>query len=364
MTGVCRLEIPRLKIKTSVPYRNEHPLGVIRTDLLVNKLKHLRGLIADERAVLNKNLRYHHEQSRGNALAGYVRDYKSQVLLIDKEEIVEVTADFLCGLHGGEDVEFFSVRKSREDTRQRLRLDLGGHGKLGVEPLLLLLLALILLGLDLDYDVAKVCRGDDRHQDDELNVLNDKLNSDGTQGREKIYPQRGEQPLVELGSVPGQQENVLHEHQDMHDIRHRISPASLVEVKLVKEVIEVRELRDDKTYHVRHEQSQEDVIHYPPELPRLRDEQDQQRQHIYHEARYEELKESYRADAVNICRFGMSLHQHAEEMHHQIDVYKRKEDLEILLNFLTDMYAGAHMNKTHAAYSDTGSNKKYIYEIT
>ena len=113
-----------------------------------------------------------------------------------------------------------------------------------------------------------------------------------------------------------------------------------------------------------HQKRKEYHVYYPSEFPRLCDKYDQQREHIYHEARYEELQKSHRTDAVNICRFGMSLHQHAEEMHHQIDIYKRKEQLEILLNFLTNMYAGAHMNKTHAAYSDTGSNKEYIDEIT
>ena len=67
-----------------------------------------------------------------------------------------------------------------------------------------------------------------------------------------------------------------------------------------------------------HQKRKEYHVYYPSEFPRLCDKYDQQREHIYHEARYEELKESYRADAVNICRFGMSLHQHAEEMHHQM----------------------------------------------
>ena len=113
-----------------------------------------------------------------------------------------------------------------------------------------------------------------------------------------------------------------------------------------------------------YEQRQKDYIHYPAELSRLRDEQDQQREHIYHEARHQELDESHCADTVNKKRFRMTFHQHSEEMHRQIYIYESKENLKVLLRFLTDMHTGTDMNKTHAAYSDTGSNEYDIYQIT
>ena len=57
------------------------------------------------------------------------------MVLVQHEEIIEVSADLLGRLHGRIDVKLGPVREGREDPRQHVRLDLGRNIELRADPL-------------------------------------------------------------------------------------------------------------------------------------------------------------------------------------------------------------------------------------
>ena len=59
------------------------------------------------------------------------------MILINKEEIVEVAADLSGRIHHSVNVELSALRESRENTGQHALLDLVGHVQLRADPLLL-----------------------------------------------------------------------------------------------------------------------------------------------------------------------------------------------------------------------------------
>ena len=73
--------------------------------------------------ILDQRLGNDHEHGRRNALAGNIGDHHGQMVLVDHEEIIEVTADFLGRGHRGIDIEIIPIRKGREDVWQHVGLD-------------------------------------------------------------------------------------------------------------------------------------------------------------------------------------------------------------------------------------------------
>ena len=53
------------------------------------------------------------------------------MIIIDKEEVIEIAADFLGRIHRGVKIEFIPIRESREVVRQSILLNAGRQGKLG-----------------------------------------------------------------------------------------------------------------------------------------------------------------------------------------------------------------------------------------
>ena len=91
--------------------------------------------------------------------------------IIDKEEIVEVTAYFFRGVHGRIDIEIITFRECREDIGKCLSLDPGSHSELGIKSLLLLLLILISLGLDTDDNKIEISGSDYRDSRDIIGTV-------------------------------------------------------------------------------------------------------------------------------------------------------------------------------------------------
>ena len=74
-----------------------------------------------------KGATHSHKQRRRDTLAANVTDDQSDVVIIDAEEVVEVTADILCRLHRGIDIQLVTdIREGRENTRQDKLLNLVG----------------------------------------------------------------------------------------------------------------------------------------------------------------------------------------------------------------------------------------------
>ncbi len=101
------------------PHRHEHLRSVVLAQLGIGRGQDLRRGAAQARPVIDDVLGRHHEQRRGHALVGHVRDDQDQVVVIHHEEIVEITADLLGRFHAGIEVEFRAIREGRELPGQR-----------------------------------------------------------------------------------------------------------------------------------------------------------------------------------------------------------------------------------------------------
>ena len=84
----------------------------------------------------------HHEEGRRDALAADVGDEEDDAVLAGEEEVVEVAADVARGVHAGVEVHPLLRREGREDARDGVALDGGGHrhfpgaagAQLGADP--------------------------------------------------------------------------------------------------------------------------------------------------------------------------------------------------------------------------------------
>ena len=70
--------------------------------------------------VFDEGLGDHHEEGGGDALAGDVGDDHGQVVVVHQEEVVEVAAHLLGGVHGGVDIELLPVGEGGEDPGQHV----------------------------------------------------------------------------------------------------------------------------------------------------------------------------------------------------------------------------------------------------
>ena len=134
---VCRREFSGADLQDSDPDRDEHLHSVVGTQRLVRLCQDLARVPAEHRAALDYDLRDHHEQRRGDSLAADIRDHHAQMILINKEEIVEIAADLPGRIHHSVDIERAALRQSRENAGQHALLDLVGHVQFRADPLLL-----------------------------------------------------------------------------------------------------------------------------------------------------------------------------------------------------------------------------------
>ena len=81
--------------------------------------------------VLDQSLGDHHEHGCRYALAGNIGDHDREMIVVDHEEIVEVTADFLGRGHCRIDIKVLAFREGREDVWQHVCLYRRSQSKLG-----------------------------------------------------------------------------------------------------------------------------------------------------------------------------------------------------------------------------------------
>src|SRR5229473_3638875 len=77
-----------------------------------------------------RSLKTGHEKSRGNSLAGNVRDRNGDMRGAQLNEVIVVAADGPCGLADGFD---FNAGNGRQSAREKLVLDLAGDSNFVLE---------------------------------------------------------------------------------------------------------------------------------------------------------------------------------------------------------------------------------------
>ena len=130
VAGVGGGEFAGGDLQDAEPDGHEHLLAVVGADGGVDVRQDLGGGLAGQGVVRQKDLGGHHEERCGDAFAGYVGHDQAQMVVIHKEEVVEITADSPGRVHAGVDLKFGPVRKCRESIRKHVRLDPGGEGQL------------------------------------------------------------------------------------------------------------------------------------------------------------------------------------------------------------------------------------------
>ena len=153
VTGVRAGKLARRKLQHAEPHRDEHGLAVHRADCLVRRLEHARGAVEALGGILGDDHRGHHEQGRWDALAAHIGNHERKMVMVDEEEIVEVAADLLGGIHAREELELGALGEGRKDVGQHVGLDARREVELGADAL-----AIGRDGLDLAHVIVDLVR--------------------------------------------------------------------------------------------------------------------------------------------------------------------------------------------------------------
>ena len=137
MTRVGSHSVACLQVDDGQPDRYEQACLVALAELCVDISENLCRCAALQRPVLDEGLGNDHEQCSGNSLARDICHDQGNVAVIHHEEVVEVSPYFLCGNHGGVQVELLGVGIRRENPRQHVGLDLCSDIELCADALLL-----------------------------------------------------------------------------------------------------------------------------------------------------------------------------------------------------------------------------------
>ena len=136
MAGIGSLEAAGGQFQNSQPDGHKHLRIIAGADILIGSGQDLTRIITEYGNTLQDDLGSHHEQRRRHTLAGNIGDHQAQMIIINQEVIIEVTADFLGRIHGSIDIEVRPVRESREVMRQHALLNILRQGQLGSDSLL------------------------------------------------------------------------------------------------------------------------------------------------------------------------------------------------------------------------------------
>ena len=124
-------------LQNTRPDRHEHILLITGADGFVGLDQNISGALSQHGAALEDDLGNHHEQGRRYTLAADIRHDHTQVVGVDQEEIIEITADFSGRFHRRVNIKFPAPRERREYVGQHTVLDPVGHLQLCADPFLL-----------------------------------------------------------------------------------------------------------------------------------------------------------------------------------------------------------------------------------
>ena len=146
MAGVAVADLSRLQVVDGIEDGHEHAVDRIGRQQVVGvgdafgRADPLQALRTDDGAADG------HEQRGGYALAADVGNDEGYAVVVDAEEVVEVAADILCGLHRGVDVDLVAILgEGREHLGQDVLLDVAGRGQVFLQRLQLCVLLLRLV---------------------------------------------------------------------------------------------------------------------------------------------------------------------------------------------------------------------------
>ena len=135
VAGVGRRDPARRNIQDPQPDRDEHLLLVVGADRRIGACENIGKRFARHNIVGQDDPGGHHKEGGRDPLAGDIRDHQAEVVLVDQEEVIKVSADLLGRMHGGKNIKGIVFRKGRELAGQHVRLDPGRQRELRPDPL-------------------------------------------------------------------------------------------------------------------------------------------------------------------------------------------------------------------------------------
>ena len=136
MSCIGRGQLPGGNLQNPEPDCDKHFLAVVRTDDLIDGFQHLSRAFSVHDSVFHNDFGNRHKQGAGDAFSGNIGDDKTEVVIVDQEEIVKITAHFLCGIHQRIEIELFPLRERRKHIRKHGCLNTGRKGELCSDLLL------------------------------------------------------------------------------------------------------------------------------------------------------------------------------------------------------------------------------------
>ena len=117
------------------PDGNKKILVVSFADLLIDVMQNLCRAAAQQRTVFYQRFGYYHEQRCRNPFAGDICHNQGQMILIHKEEVVEISPNLFGRIHGSVNIAVSPVRECGKSARQHIRLDFFRNVEFRADPL-------------------------------------------------------------------------------------------------------------------------------------------------------------------------------------------------------------------------------------
>ena len=125
MTGIGGRQSACGNFKNAEPDGHEHLDLIVGAECFVGLGENIGSRSAEHCTALQNGLGNHHKQRCRNALSGDVGNDETEMIFVDQEEIIEVSADLSGRLHNRIDIKLMPVRVRRECMRQHGRLNFG-----------------------------------------------------------------------------------------------------------------------------------------------------------------------------------------------------------------------------------------------
>ena len=146
MSGIAVTYRTCFYVVDGIEHRQEHAVDGVGSQQTVGLCHTLCGTAPLHALGADNRPANGHEQRSGDALAADVGYHQGDTVVINAEEVIEVAADVLGGLHRGIDVHLVAVLGEwREHARQNVLLDVAGRGQVVLQRLQLHMLLLRLV---------------------------------------------------------------------------------------------------------------------------------------------------------------------------------------------------------------------------
>ena len=126
MSCVGVTQFPCSNVQQTAKDGDKHHGVVFEAQFLIHMGEDFRRVEVRSGRTFHQSFGGGHEKGCRNSLARNVPDRKKQLIVVQHEEVIKISAYFLGRDQRGENIEFAPFRKGRESLRQKTHLDCAG----------------------------------------------------------------------------------------------------------------------------------------------------------------------------------------------------------------------------------------------